>query len=145
MHLPRIIHSSQRLLSPSSLLPLLQGQKRYLIQHNQYLLPLRGQIIHHHRFIIDGHFLYPVCNIFERILLSKSTVFPYTYTQLPCEREMSELESTAFTPYHVSTGEKWYNESACLSRAYPPHDSCLLLFSVDAKVAEPLIRRHLPS
>lgn len=143
MHLPRVIHSSQRLVSPSSLLPLLGGQQRYLVQHNQYLLPFRGQIIHHHNFIIDGRFLYPVWNVFERTLLSKGTRFPYTYTKLPCEGGVSELESSAFHSYHVSAGEKWYKDSVHLSRAYPPHDSCLLLFAVDAKVAEPLLRHQL--
>ena len=144
MSLPRVIHSSQRLLSPSSLFPILQGHQRYIIQQNQYLLPFRGQIIHHHNFIIDGRFLYPMWNIFERTLLSKGSVFTYSYLSSPQEKgTFLELESSAFVPYHVSTGEKWYKESAYLSRACPPHDSCLLLFAVDAKIAEPLIRHHL--
>ena len=142
MHLPCVVHSPIRLLFPS-LLPLLRGEQRYLLQHNQYLLPFRGQIIPHHNILIDGRFLYPVWNVFERALLSKGTVFPYTYTKLPCEGGISELESSAFTSYHVSTGEKWYKESVHLSRECPPFDSCLLLFTVDRKVAEPLLRHNL--
>ncbi len=144
MFLPRVIHSSQRLCSPSTLLPLLQGGQRYLVQDNQYLLPFRGQIIHQHNFIIDGRFLYPMWNVFERTLLSKGSVFTYSY--LPSagvKGSFLELESSAFVPYHVSAGEKWYKASAYLSRACPPHDSCLLLFAVDARTAEPLIRHHL--
>jgi len=142
MSLPRVVHSSQRLLTPSSLLPLLQGH-RYIIQHNQYLLPFRGQIIHHHNFIIDGRFLYPVSNVFEQSILSKGTRFPYTYIREPQSGPLLELQSSSFVPYHVSTGEKWYNDSIHLSRASAPHDSCLFLFAVDAKIAEPLIRQHL--
>lgn len=144
MFLPRVIHSSQRLYSPSSLLPLLQGSQRYLVQDNQYLLPFRGQIIHQHKCIIDGRFLYPIWNVFEQRLLSKGSVFTYSYLSSAQEKgSFLEIESSAFVPYHVSAGEKWYKESAYLSRACPPHDSCLLLFAVDAKIAEPLIRHHL--
>lgn len=144
MSLPRVIHSSQRLLSPSSLFSILQGHSTYLVQHNQYLLPFHGHLIHHHQVIIDGRFLHPMWNVLERMLLSKRTVFTHSY--LPSSQERGsflELESSAFVPYHVSTDEKWYKQSACLSRACPPHDSCLLLFAVDATWAEPLIRRHL--
>ena len=144
MTLPSVIHSTQRLLSPSAIAPLLQGHQRYIVQHNQYLLPFRGQIIHHHNFIIDGRFLHPIWSVFERTLLSKRSVFPYTYlTSTQGRQSLVELESSSFVPYHVSTGEKWYKESAYLSRACSPHDSCLLLFSVDAKIAEPLLAHNL--
>jgi hypothetical protein len=141
MFLPNVIHSSQRLLSPSTLVASLKLGRRFIVQQNQYLLPFRGQVIHHHNFLIDGRFLYPVWNVFERGLLSKGVVFPYTYVT-QTGHDLLELESGCFTPFHVSSQEKLYKDSVHLPRDIL-HDSCLLLFDVDAKVAEPLIRHHL--
>ena len=141
MFLPNVIHSSQRILTPSVLLSSLKLGQRFLVQHNQYLIPFRGQVIHHHKLLIDGRFLYPVWNVFERTLLTKGVAFPYTYV-MQTGHELLELESGCFTPFHVSSQEKWYKDSVHLPRDIL-HDSCLLLFDVDAKVAEPLIRHNL--
>jgi len=134
-----IFHSTRRLQRPQSLLPLL-SQAPYILERPNFILPFKCTSISYYNGIINGHFPFPVWNVFKRHLFFKSTVFPYIYMKYG--NTIVESNATSLTPYHIFSNGKWYKSSILLSHTLPSK-SIYLLYSFSRNLM-PIITPHHP-
>lgn len=127
-------HSARRILPSSTLVSLSNHAHSSMKDQSGYLIPFPCHILSHHRCIIDSHFTSTQWNVIQRRLLSKCTTFPYTYQVQG--KNITEIISTMWTPYHVLSDGTWYKESVCLSSDFSTiSDSTCLLFSIETPVS----------
>ena len=133
-----IVHSSKRLLSTPSLLPVVRHS--YWKQGDHYLLPFRCHVISHHKMLVDGHFPFPICNELTSQLLQKGTQFPFVYGT--DGQHVMEWEPSSFTTYDVMSHGKCYRQAVKLWHDVPA-PTYTLLFSIDQVVGDKLISNKL--
>jgi hypothetical protein len=134
-----IIHSQHK-INCTKIINHFNNGGRYFKHYNKFLIPYYCRDVNHTNRIIDGRFNTPMWNILERYLLSEGNTFEYSY--LKGTNFVIEMTPTTFQNYHILGQKRIYVDGvyACGHTLLP---NSLFLFSLDKRIAEPLIDRQL--
>ena len=118
----------------------LQKTQQYIQYNNSVLIPYLCRDIYHDKQIIQGNFIFPMWNVFERSILSKKTEFNFSY--ILGSNYNFQYQPENLKPYHL-IGKKHVYVNSVLIGPVLLRPNSLLLFEVDKDIADPLINNKL--
>jgi hypothetical protein len=137
---PQIFIHSRNRINCTKIMAQINNGNRYCKFYNQYLIPYHCKDINHEKRIIIGGFIHPMWNILEKAILTNGGKFDYNYVNGP--NYTLEVKPLSFNYYNILGRNKVYSNSIIASDLVLMSNT-ILLFTIDKKIAEPLIHNRL--
>ena len=139
MNSPIIFHT-QHNINCTKIINQFNKRDKYIKYYNKYLIPYHCKQIDHQKHMIYGKFVYPMWNTLERYLLTRNTIFNYSY--MNGKDFIIEINPSIVKKYHIF-GHKSIYINGIKANEHTLRSNSILLFSIDIAIAEPLIQNQL--